>query len=322
MAQPKTTKSRLGRGLSALINTPVQVAPPLADPPGRATPAPSDERQQGESIRKLALTDLRPNKYQPRQAFDEESLRRLAESIRSTGMMQPIVVRMAQGSTPSRPSWEIIAGERRWRAAQLAGLTEAPVVIHDIDDRAAAEWALIENLQREDLNPMDRASAFRGLAETFQLTQAEIAERVGLDRSSVANMMRLMELEPEVQSFVRAGRLSAGHAKALLSLAPGERRVKLAGEAQQKQWSVRELEERVRAIISASGPVDVRSTHTAAKPVPTGAQELARQLSEHLGTNVQIKTNARSDKGSLIISFYSVEQFNGVLERIGFQLRS
>jgi ParB family chromosome partitioning protein len=264
----------------------------------------------------VSVSELKPNCFQPRRSFDQAGLERLAESIRTTGMMQPIVVR-AVGE-----SWEIVAGERRWRAAQRAGLEAVPVIVCDVDDRAAAEWALIENLQREDLNPIDRAVAFRGLVDRFGLTHAQIAQRVGLERSTVANLVRLMDLEPEIQEFVRTGVLNTGHAKALLSMAPGAARIKLAAAARAGDWSVRHLEEQVR-LAQENSTAGARSGPDTAKSArAAGREELQRQLGEHLGTKVQIKTNAAGDKGSLVISFFGVDHFDSLMERFGFELRS
>ncbi len=321
-----TTKnrSRLGKGLSALINAPVQVIASQERRADAAEPAMASQHIEpkslsqsgGSGLRNVSVSELKPNRFQPRRSFDEAGLERLAESIRTTGMMQPIVVR-AVGE-----SWEIVAGERRWRAAQRAGLEAVPVIVCDVDDRAAAEWALIENLQREDLNPIDRAVAFRGLIDRFGLTHAQIAERVGLERSTVANLVRLMDLEPEIQEFVRTGVLNTGHAKALLSMAPGSVRIKLAAAARAGDWSVRHLEEQVRLAQEDSTNGARSGSDSPKSPRAAGREELQRQLGEHLGTKVQIKTNAAGDKGSLVIAFFGVDHFDSLMERFGFELRS
>ena len=326
-----TTKNRprLGKGLSALISAPVSVSaspplqddvtPPQSDPSTRPAAAASAESIGAESaLRSVLISKLIPNRFQPRRSFDQSGLERLAESIRTTGMMQPIVVRAARGGA----SWEIIAGERRWRAAELAGLDAVPVIVSDVDDRGAAEWALIENLQREDLNPIDRAVAFRGLSDRFGLTHAEIAERVGLDRSTVANLVRLMDLEPEIQDLVRDGVLSTGHAKALLACPAGPARMKLAGAARAGEWSVRHLESQVKALAEKPVAGAQKSTDPTSTSRAAGREDLQRQLGEHLGTKVQIKTNASGDKGSLVIAFFGVDHFDSLMERFGFELRS
>lgn len=322
-----TTKnrSRLGKGLSALIGSPVSVAAPepTENPAIRAeAPVPHVESGGGGvGIRTVRVSELIPNRYQPRQSFDEAGLERLAESIRTTGMMQPIVVRPARAGDGAG-AWEIIAGERRWRAAERAGLDSVPVIVSVVDDQAAAEWALIENLQREDLNPIDRARAFKGLSERFGLSHADIAQRVGLDRSTVANFVRLVELEPEIQGFVRNGVLSTGHAKALLALSPGRVRLELATAAKSGEWSVRMLEERVRRMLAPTSQDSVSAIAAVADPRAAGHEDLERQLGEHLGTRVQIKTSASGTKGSLVIAFFDVQHFDALMERFGFELRS
>lgn len=328
-------RSRLGKGLSALINAPVQVATearadeaprtprstsaPLAAPAEALNqPAP---RSGGDALRSILVSKLKPNTFQPRRSFDQAGLERLAESIRTTGMMQPIVARVARGSGPSGP-WEIIAGERRWRAARIAGLEAVPVIVSEVDDRGAAEWALVENLQREDLNPIDRALAFRGLADRFGLSHAEIAERVGLDRSSVANLIRIVDLEPEIQEMVRDAALSTGHAKALLAFPAGAARIKLAAAARAGEWSVRHLEAQVKLQLDKGALEPTREPDANRTARAAGRDELERQLSEHLGTKVQIKTNSAGDKGTLVIAFFGVDHFDSLMERFGFELRS
>ena len=197
-------KKRLGKGLSSMIAKPVAVAPREAasDPDSTGSSAATD------GISSLPVGEIVPNPHQPRQDFDEESLRSLTDSIRTSGVMQPIVVR----STAS--GFELVVGERRWRAAQAAGLERIPAVVHDLDDQTSAQWALVENLQREDLNPIERAEAFLGLQDQFGLTHQEIADQVGLTRSAVTNQIRLNELDEGTSALVRSGSLSAGHGRA------------------------------------------------------------------------------------------------------------
>lgn len=351
-------KSRLGKGLSALIGAvnhpPVQVyaAAPEGDPgaavEGRAAGADevaavggvggekrrADGGEAGDGAAGLvmiALSDLTPNRFQPRQAMEAEGLEALAASVRANGLMQPIVVRpisrkdgrrdgARDGGGSGGARYEIVAGERRWRAAGLAGLERAPAIVREIDDRTAAEWALIENLQREDLNPMDRASAFRGLSDRFGLTQARIAERVGLDRSTVANLMRLTELEPELQSLVRESRLTLGHAKVLLAMPEGAERRAMGILAAAEQWSVRALEEEVEQARSAD-KVDLATRMREAETVAPARLDLERQIGEHLGTKVRIVTNAAGNRGRIIVQFYGMDHFDGLMSRFGFELR-
>lgn len=206
------------------------------------SPAPQGEGVHGVVM--VEVGEVGPNRFQPRRVMDEAGVRALAESIRRSGLMQPVVVRPTAGG---EVRWELVAGERRWRAAIEAGLGAIPAVVRELTDREAAEWALVENIQREDLNPMDRAFAFRALSENFGLTQQEIAERVGVDRSSVANFMRLTELEEEVAGMVSRGELSAGHGKALLGLPRGERRLSLARRVAGRGLPVRAVEKMVGA---------------------------------------------------------------------------
>jgi ParB family chromosome partitioning protein len=255
------------------------------------------------------------NPWQPRQRFDEGSLEGLADSIRRSGLMQPIVVRPAPAdeATGGRVGYELVAGERRWRAAQIAGLERVPAVVRRLSDVEAAEWALVENLEREDLNPIEQGWALRRLMERFGLTQAQVAERVGLERSSVANLVRLTELDEETAGLVASGRLSAGHAKVLLSVTDGPARASLARRAVREDWSVRRTEREVGALLAASArrmPLPERYVS------PAGA-DLERRLSEHLGTRVRIATDRSGKSGRVIIEFYGLDQLDGVLEKVG-----
>jgi ParB family chromosome partitioning protein len=231
--------------------------------------------------------------------------------------MQPVVVRPRSGGGGG---YELIAGERRWRAAQRAGLVEIPALVREVADEQAAEWGLVENVQREDLNAMERAWALKGLGEKFGLSQTELAERVGLERSTVANLMRLTELEPEIAELIVKGRLSAGHGKALLSVPPGPRRVQLAREAAERSdLTVREIEVKARAVAAEAralsrGPVDEAKAARQA-----GLRDLERQISEHLGTKAYITTDRAGKKGRLTIEFYGIDHFQGVIARMGIR---
>jgi len=213
------SRKALGRGLRALI--------PEAD--GLETP-----------IREIPIDQIDRNPEQPRKWFGEDQLEELKESILSHGVLEPIIVRPVEGR------YELVVGERRWRAAQLAGLRTIPAVVRPLSDREAMEMALVENLQREDLNPIEEAEAYRRLMEEFQLTQEQVADRVGKKRSTVANRLRLLEIEPELRAEIAAGRLSAGHAKALLSIESSAERLKVAQRVIEEGWSVRAIEEYVR----------------------------------------------------------------------------
>lgn len=346
-------RRKLGRGLGSLISTPVRVdvpapAPssaPVASPPAIApghtrveagssaetsaatvAAAPSSHAAAADSsaaarggsddsgVRLLPIADIRPNPNQPRQHFDEQALQALANSIAASGLMQPIVVRPASDGSGS---YQIIAGERRWRAAQIAGISQLPAVIREVDDQTAAEFALIENLQREDLNPIERAEAFQRLIDEFQLTHQEIAQRVGLDRSSVTNHLRLIELDDSIKSAIQLGQLSLGHAKALLGITNTEQRAMLAGQAIREGWSVREMERRVRQ--GAHRPVALPASPKPPAAANAHMADLERRLAQHLGTKVHLHPGRTKGTGKLVIEFYSLDQFEGVLRQLGFE---
>jgi ParB family chromosome partitioning protein len=253
---------------------------------------------------------ISPSPFQPRQVVDGGALARLADSIRQSGVMQPVLVR-ARGDR-----YELIAGERRWRAAQLAGLKEIPAIVREIDDQTAAEWALVENVQREDLNAVERAAALRALLHRFGLTQEQLAERLGMDRSTIANLIRLMELEKEVLELISAGKLSAGHGKALLAIPAGGRRVETARTAALYGWSVRKLEQVAREPIG-SGGVPGASNGRAEGPRDAVLRDLERQLGQQLGTKVVIYTDRGGARGRLVVEFYGLDHFEGLMSKLG-----
>jgi ParB family chromosome partitioning protein len=264
----------------------------------------------GNSIASIPVGSIVPNSRQPRQHFDPDSLKTLADSIRTSGLMQPVVVR------PTSGGYELVIGERRWRAAKAAGLTDIPAVVRALDDRTSAEWALVENLQREDLNPIERAEAFRGLQNEFGLTHQEIADQVGLTRSAVTNQIRLNDLDDGLRELVRTGSLSAGHGRTLLAITNLETRLKLARDAMRHGWSVRELERRTRQA-PRTGAV-AASLSQAADATRRQHEALARQLGTHLGTRVRINTGRKKGSGQLVIDFYDLDQFDGLMNRFGF----
>jgi len=275
----------------------------------------------GGDLRSVPLATIVPNPRQPRRHFDEASIASLAESIRTAGLMQPIVVRpapAAPGGTEG-PRYEIVAGERRYRAAATIPLEQVPVIVRDVDDRTAAELALIENLQREDLNPIERAAAFRRLADDFGMTHESIAEAVGLDRASISNHLRLLGLDEATLADLRSGRLGMGHGRALLAIEGITPRRSLAEQAIRDGWSVRELERRVRSFLrreqdTASTPddqPDLSRSHL---------DDLERRLGEHLGTRVHVRPGRKKGTGEVRIQFFSHEEFEGLLSRVGFRL--
>ncbi|MBD9377815.1 ParB/RepB/Spo0J family partition protein [Pseudoxanthomonas sp. PXM04] len=289
-------KRGLGRGLEALLGPKAaETAPPEAQP--------------GEALRTLPVAHLQPGKYQPRMAMDPAKLSELAESIKAQGVIQPIVVREL---APGR--FEIVAGERRWRASQEAGLAEVPVVVRELDDRTVIAMALIENIQREDLNPLEEAQSLQRLINEFSLTHAEAAEAVGRSRAAVSNLLRLLELPPAIRALLEARRLEMGHARALLTLSP-ELASKLASDAADQGWSVREVEHRAQQFAAGKVPVIGRKAKPGkAAPQPDIAA-LETELSEGLGTRVTI-AHGRGGKGKLIIQYTDLDTLDGVLEKL------
>lgn len=307
---------RLGRGLSSLIPTtePVQVGVDSQTKTDHSTDEPVGQAQPGEGetgVRMIAVGGVTPSPYQPRREFDPEALESLAESIRRSGLMQPIIVR------PRGGGHELVAGERRWRAAALAGLERVPALVRELNDEEAAEWALVENLQRSELNPMERAHGLRSLSERFGVSQADLGKRVGLERSTVANLMRLTELEEELQALVSSGELSPGHAKALLALPPGRERMELAARAVSGKWSVRQLEAEVRRGAERVLAQTRQAPNSGISQREAVIADLERRLSAHLGTKTKVQMRGKGNRGRVQIEFYSLEEFEGLMERLG-----
>ena len=297
-AKAPAKKRGLGRGLEALLG------------PKAAEEAPALEARPGDTLRTLPVDALAPGKYQPRRHMDPAKLTELAESIRVQGVIQPIVVRQLPDRT-----FEIIAGERRWRASQEAGLAEVPVVVREVDDRTVVAMALIENIQREDLNPLEEAQALQRLIDEFDLTHAAAAEAVGRSRAAVSNLLRLLELPPAIRALVEARRLEMGHARALLTLSP-ELASKLASDAAEHGWSVREVEHRAQQFASGRVPATAKkkSGGSKARP-PADILALENELSEALAAKVSI-AHGRGNKGRLVIHYTDLDTLDGVLERL------
>lgn len=275
----------LGRGLDALL-------------------AGSDAKAEDE-LRNLPVERLRPGKYQPRTHMDQDSLAELAASIKAQGVMQPILVR-AVDSTPGAERYEIVAGERRWRASQLAGLAEVPVLVRSIPDEQALEMALIENIQRENLNPLEEAQGLQRLIDEFGLTHQQAADAVGRSRPAASNLLRLLQLTAAVQEMLMSGQLDMGHARALLPLT-GAQQVAVAQRIVQKGLSVREAEQLVQQIVNPP-------KKSADKPVDRDLLRLEEDLADGLGANVQIRTNKKG-AGKVTIEFNSLEQLDGLISR-------
>ncbi len=301
ISKPAGGKKRgLGRGLDALLGPKGAVTQVAAA--AIAEPLP------GEVLRKLPLDQLQPGKYQPRRDMDDTKLAELSESIKAQGVIQPILVRQLQGDR-----YEIVAGERRWRASRLAGLDEVPVVVRELEDRTVIAMALIENIQREDLNPLEEAEALARLVSEFSLTHAEAAQAVGRSRASVSNLLRLIDLPIGVRVLLETRRLEMGHARALLTLAP-ELATKLAEEAAEQGWSVREVEHRAQQFAAGKVP-GARKAKPAASTPQADIASLETELSESLGTKVAIN-HGRGGKGKLVIHYTDLDTLDGVLEKL------
>jgi ParB family chromosome partitioning protein len=304
-------KPALGRGLGALLSGVPTVSKAAASSP-ESLADPGEAVVASQSVRSISLKQIRPCPFQPRKEFSEESLRELADSIQQQGVVQPLLVRQRGDH------FELIAGERRWRAAQLLGLTEIPVLVREADDRTVLELALIENLQRENLNPLEEALGFSELLDQFQMTQEEVATRVGKSRAAVANALRLLKLPPSVQESIRSGRLSAGHAKVVLSLAdPGDQQ-KAANRIVAEALNVRQTEQLVARWESSSTPAAARS-ESAPKPLPDAhLGQIEDQLKQRLATKVSLRY--REGKGSIEVRFFSDAELNRLLEILGVRL--
>ena len=301
-------KTGLGRGLSSLLGarSPADKKTKSGKKPA-STPPPAI----AETPNEVPVGEILPGAMQPRNGMDDDTLNELAESIRENGIMQPLVVRPREGG------YELIAGERRWRAAQMAGLATVPIVIRDVDDRTALELALVENLQRENLDPIEEAKGYAQLMDQFDLTQEEIATKVGKNRATVANTLRLIKLPAEVQAYVRDGLLSSGHAKAILGLKNAKDQIAAAKRVIKKELSVRQAEELVAALGQAAP--DKTKHGSASKRSTTDAHilDLESKLRERLGTKVSLRY--RKGKGSVDIKFFNDEDLQRILDAFGIR---
>ena len=324
-------KSRLGRGLSSLISisTPDDPPPQLPAIPGADVPAgglsadpsagasappsavPADEQPvlPGVRVTDVPLSAIVPNPHQPRRRFNDASLKELADSLKATGMIQPIIVRPA-----GHDGYQLIAGERRWRAAKLAELPTIPAIVRDVDGATQAQMALIENIQREDLNPLDRAFAYKILLDHLGLTQTELAGRIGEDRSTIAHFLRLLEMPESVQTLVGDGRLSMAHAKVLGGVVDPAEQQRLGELAAAQSLSVRNLERLVQGDASAGKP--------AAPPPAASAhvKDLERSLSRQLAMRVQVRASRKKGHGRLVFHFTSLDQFDELMGKLGVRM--
>ncbi len=301
---PPEQPRRLGRGLEALLA--------MKSPEPRNPPAATGDSSTNVGLQHLRLSEIRPNPYQPRKEFKLEELSELQASLRASGLLQPITVRPA----PNGSGFELIAGERRFRAASSLGWTEIPAVVRTIDDKTLLTLALIENLQRSDLNPLEEAEGYKRLVDEFALSHAQVGEVVGKDRSTVANLLRLLNLPAAVRRLLSDGAISLGHARAILGLGDERAMIELARETASQGLSVRDVERKVQG---ASGTkAAAKKTTGKARPPATGeARGIEDRLRRHLQTDVGVHlSKGKSTKGELRIHFYSNDDLSRVLEMI------
>lgn len=307
MSKKEKTK-HLGRGLQSLLSpiTTLQTEPSeaLSSPISDANMPPDMELQ--DSLQELSIEAISPNPYQPRTVWNDHDLADLAESIKANGVIQPIIVR------PSGSKYQLIAGERRFRAAKLASMTTIPALVRSASDKQLLEWSLVENIHRVGLNPIERAKAYQDYLSTFSLTQSKAAERLGEDRSVVANYIRLLDLPPEIKQMLADGQLTMGHARAILALPTDELRRKLANRALVGRLSVREVERLVRKYITGTS-----QSKPTIRTKPPHILDLERKLSSQLATKVNIDTRKNGQRGRIVIEFYSLDEFDSITERIG-----
>ena len=309
MANKKKEKPKhLGRGLQSLLRPIIsdfnQEEPILSSPQYESNFPPDNALY--DSLKQVALESISPNPYQARTVWNEQELAELTESVKANGIIQPIIVR------PAGTGYQLIAGERRFRAAKLASFSTIPALVRQASDEQLHEWALVENIHRVDLNPIERAKAYRDYLGTFSLTQAEAAERLGEGRSVIANYLRLLDLPHEIKQMLAEEKLSMGHARAILALPTDELRRKLANRAMAGRLSVREVERLVRRYLAGTSqsPITPRSK-------PPHIMDLEHKLASQLGTKVSIDTRKNGQRGRILIEFYSLDEFDGIMERLG-----
>ena len=292
-------KKRLGRGLDALLSKPVADTPAVTG-------------HEVDTLQKIPLELLQRGQYQPRVDMRQDTLENLANSIKSQGIVQPIVARPLKKQNGNTQRYEIVAGERRWRAAQMAGLAEIPAVVRDIDDDAAIATALIENIQRENLNPLEEARALERLIREFDLTHQEAADAVGRSRAGVSNLLRLLDLSDKVKSMLESRQLEMGHGRALLSLPSKTQQFDTARQIVRKGLSVRETEQLVRRVLENQGGKKNKAASTAPDANIRG---LEVEISGKLGAKVRI-AHTKKGAGKLIISYNSLDELDGILKHI------
>ncbi len=307
-----TKKPVMGRGLEALLGQMTKRPEPAPAAGAPAAPAPP-AKLPGDELANLPLDLLQRGKYQPRVDMRQESLEELAASIKAQGIVQPIVVRPVDGAAPGQSQrYEIIAGERRWRAAQIAGLATVPAVIRRVPDEAAIAMALIENIQRENLNPLEEARALERLISEFGITHQQAADAVGRSRAAVSNLLRLLELPDEISTFVEHRELEMGHARALLGLTQRRQQIEVGTLVAKKGLSVRDTEAMVRALLAkTAGGANAKES----KSLDPNVRRLQDELSEKLGARVEIQ-HAANGRGKLVVSYHSLDELDGIIAHI------
>jgi ParB family chromosome partitioning protein len=305
-------RSRLGRGLNSLISISsgeeiaADSTPPIDQSPPTVSATPQTSPAVTPGPIEISLASITPNPHQPRRQFDDSQLSGLAESLKSSGMIQPIVVKK------SKDGYQLIAGERRLRAAKIAGFSKIPAIFREVDENAQAQLALVENIQREDLNPLDRAAAYQSLIDQQHLTQAELAQRLGEERSGIANYLRLLSLSKSVQELLRNNKITFGHAKLLASVDDPLEQERLANLVATQELSVRNLE---RMIAEPTTPPTVRNP----KLSDAYITDLEKNISRQLGMRVQVRRGGKG-KGRLTIHYASLDQFDQLLSKLGLEL--
>lgn len=308
MTTVKGEKPRhLGRGLESLLGPIMTTTEALGESDGlqeHVSNIPPD-KDLDNSLQEVALDLVSPNPYQARAMWNEQDLAELADSIRANGVIQPVIVRPFQGG------YQLVAGERRFRAAQMASLATIPALVREVTDEQLFEWSLVENIHRRDLNAIERAKAYQRYLAAFSLTQVEAAQRLGEDRSVIANYIRLLDLPEEIKLMLVDGRLSMGHARAILALPTDELRRKLANRAMAGRLSVREVERLVRRYMAQQG------TSRTGRSKPAHIVDLEEKLGRHLGTRVAIETKRNGHSGRITIEFASLDEFDRITEALG-----
>ena len=297
------TRNALGRGLGALIREPEPQIPQPQTVAAVGAIAPPSREIMSAGPQQLDIDLIEPSPYQPRTRFREEALEELARSIKASGIIQPLVVRPIAGR------FQLIAGERRWRAAQRAGLTKVSAIVRQVSDELALELTLVENIQREDLNAIETARAFDRLMEEFQLTQEAVAERTGKDRATVANAVRLLKLEPTIQEWIEEGKLSAGHGRALLAVADPQLRMRYAHRASRGGLTVRQIERLAARRARGASPV-------ISMPKDANIRAALDELQRHLGTKVLLREKTKVRPGHLVLEYYEEAQLMGLYDRL------